>query len=81
MLNFVSRSIWERTQHIFGCVLVDAPDGSSVKARAILDSVLSASIVSEHLSQSLRLPQFQLVVQTSGIAGLSHNSLFKLLLS
>ena len=33
-------------------VFVDALDGSSVEARAILDSALSASFVLEHLSQS-----------------------------
>ena len=55
-------------------VLVDAPDGSSVEARAILDSASSASFVSERLSQSLRLPHSQQGVQISGIAGPSHNS-------
>ena len=55
-------------------VLVDAPDGSSVEARAILDSASSASFVLEHLSQSLHLPCFRKGVQISGIAGLSHNS-------
>ena len=33
-------------------VLVDAPDGSSVEVRAILDSASSASFVSERLTQS-----------------------------
>ena len=55
-------------------VLVDAPDDSSVEARAILDSVSSASFVSQRLSQSLRLPRSRQGVQISGIAGLSHNS-------
>ena len=55
-------------------VLVDAPDGSSVEARAILDSASSASFVSERLSQSLRLPRSRQGVKISGIAGLSHNS-------
>ena len=32
------------------CILVDAPDGSSVEARAILESASSASFVSKHLS-------------------------------
>ena len=33
-------------------ILIDAPDGSSVEARAILDSTSSASFVSERISQS-----------------------------
>ena len=37
-------------------VMVSAPDGSSIEARAILDSALSASFISEHLAQSLCLP-------------------------
>ena len=55
-------------------VLVEAPDGSSMEARVILVSASSASFVSEHLSQSLRLTRSQQVVQISGIAGLSHKS-------
>ena len=58
-------------------VLVDAPDGSSVEARAILDCASSASFVSECLSQSLHLPHSQQGVQISGIAGLSHNFPFQ----
>ena len=38
-------------------ILIDAPDGSSVEARAILDSASSASFVSERLSQALCLPR------------------------
>ena len=52
-------------------VFVDAPEGYSVEARAILDSASSASCVLEHLSQ---LPRSRQGVQISGIAGLSHNS-------
>ena len=55
-------------------VLVEAPDGSSVEARAILDPASSASFVSERLAQSLFLPRSRQGVQISGIAGLSHNS-------
>ena len=40
----------------------------------VLDSASSASFVSEHLSQSLRLPRFRQGVQISGIAGLSRDS-------
>ena len=56
------------------CVLVDAPDGSSMEARAILDSATLALFVSKRLSQSLRLPRSRQGVQISRIAGLSHNS-------
>ena len=55
-------------------VLVDAPDGSSVEARAILDSASSASFVSERLSQTLCLPRSHKNTKISGVAGLSHNS-------
>ena len=55
-------------------VLVEAPDGSSVEARAILDPASSASFVSERLARSLFLPRSRQGVQISGIAGLSHNS-------
>ena len=55
-------------------MFVDAPDGSSVEARAILDSASSASFVSERLAQSLCLPRSNQGVRISGIAGLSHNS-------
>ena len=55
-------------------VIVEAPDGSSVEARAILDSASSASFISERLAQSLFLLCSRQGVQISGIAGLSHNS-------
>ena len=55
-------------------VLIDAPDGSSVEARAILDSASSASFVSERLAQSVCLSRSNQGVRISGIAGLSHNS-------
>ena len=58
-------------------VLVDAPDGSSVEARAILDSASSASFVSERLSQTLCLPRSHQNTKISGVAGLSHNSLLQ----
>ena len=55
-------------------VLVDAPDGSSVEAIAILDSASSVSFVSERLAQSLCLPRFHQSAKISGVAGLAHNS-------
>ena len=55
-------------------VLVKAPDNSSVKARALLDSASSTSFVSERLDQSLCLPHFCHNIRISGIAGLSHQS-------
>ena len=55
-------------------VLVKAPDNSSVKARALLDSASSTSFVSERLAQSLCLPRFHHNIRISGIAGLSHQS-------
>ena len=55
-------------------VMVSAPDGSSVEARAILDSASSASFVSERLAQSLCLPRHNQNARISGIAGISHKS-------
>ena len=56
-------------------VLVSAPDGTSVEARALLDNASSASFVSERLAQTLRLPRFNQKARISGVAGLSHHSL------
>ena len=55
-------------------VLVSAPDGTSVEARALLDNASSASFISEHLAQSLCLPRAKQKAKISGIADLSHNS-------
>ena len=55
-------------------VLVDAPDGSAVEARAILDSASSASFISECLAQTLCLPRSHQSTKISVIAGLSHSS-------
>ncbi len=52
-------------------ILVFAADGSSVEARALLDSGSSSSFISEHLAQTLRLPRFRHSVRVSGIADLS----------
>ena len=49
-------------------VLVFAPDGSTIEARALLDNGSTSSFVSEHLVQSLRLPRSQRSVCVSGIA-------------
>lgn len=54
-------------------VIVFAPDGSSVQARALLDNTSSASFVSERLAQCLRLPRAHQSVRVSGIAGSSPN--------
>ena len=56
------------------CVLVVAPDGSSVEARALLDNASSASFVSERLVQSLSLPRVNQHVRVSGIGGLSQSA-------
>ena len=55
-------------------VTVDAPDGSVVEARALLDSASSASFVSERLAQSLSLPRSPQSTRISGVAGLTHKS-------
>ena len=55
-------------------VLVSAPDGSTVEARALLDNASSASFISERLVQSLCLPRTRQSVRVSGIGGMSHGS-------
>ena len=55
-------------------IRVHAPDGSSIEARALLDSASSASFVSERLAQCLRLPRLHQGAKVMGIAGLSHDS-------
>ena len=56
-------------------VLVQAPDGSAVSVRALLDSASSASFVSERLVRSLCLPRQRHTTTISGVAGLTRNSL------
>ena len=55
-------------------VQVESPDGSLVKARALLDSASSASFVSERLAQSLNLPRSSQSAHISGVAGLMRTS-------
>ena len=55
-------------------VLVSAPDGTCVQARALLDNASSASFVSERLSQTLRLPHSKQRASISGVAGISQGS-------
>ena len=55
-------------------VLVTAPDGSTIEARALLDNASSTSFVSERLVQSLCLPRMNHNVRVSGIAGMSHKA-------
>jgi len=55
-------------------VIVAGPGGSTIEARALLDSASSSSFVSERLTQSLRLPRTSHNATISGIAGLSHRS-------
>ena len=55
-------------------VLVRAPDGSTVKARALLDSASSASFVSERLVKGLCLPRLHQNTTISGVAGLTSSS-------
>lgn len=55
-------------------VLITAPDGSSIEARALLDNASSASFISERLVQSLSLPRISQRIRVSGIGGLSHKA-------
>ena len=60
-----------------GCLLMTCEvniNGSTVKARALLDSASSASFISERLAQSLSLSRSPLSARISGVAGLIHKS-------
>lgn len=56
------------------CILIDDPDGSSVKAQCILDSASSASFVSDCLVQTLFLPQSHQGAKISGVTDLTNES-------
>ena len=53
-------------------VLITAPDGSAVEARALLDNASSASFISERLVHSLSLLRTNQPIRVSGIGGISH---------
>ena len=55
-------------------VFVSAPDGSMVKVCGLHDSASSTLFISEHLSQTLCLPQSHHQITISGVAGLSNHS-------
>ena len=55
-------------------VTVEAPDGTAVRARALLDSASSASFVSERLAQSLKLSRTRQSTHISGVAGLTNKT-------
>ena len=55
-------------------VLVSAPDGTCVEARALLDNASSASFATERLAQTLQLPRSKQRASISGIAGISHGA-------
>ena len=55
-------------------VQVEADNGSTMEARALLDSGSSASFISEWLAQGLRLPRTKQDTRISGVAGLVRNS-------
>ena len=53
-------------------VLLKAPDGTFVEARALLDNGSCASFISERLATTLSLPRKPVHLRVSGIGGLSH---------
>ena len=55
-------------------VKVNAPEGTSIKARALLDSGSTTSFVSERIVQALGLIRRSKCLTISGIGGLSHKS-------
>ena len=58
-------------------VWVHSPDGSRVKARALLDPASSSSFVSERLVQGLGIPRTRHEVTVSSVAGLTSPTPFK----
>ena len=57
-------------------VSVQAPDGSKMKARALLDPASSSSFISERSVQSLGIPRSRNNITVSGVAGLASPSPF-----
>lgn len=55
-------------------ILIHSPDGTGIKACALLDSASSTSFISECLAQTLQLPKSSQSIKISGIAGMSHHS-------
>ena len=55
-------------------VRIKAPDGTSVKARALLDSGFTSSFVSERIVQSLGIDRHSRHLTISGIGGVSHKT-------
>ena len=51
-------------------ILVHSPDGTSLNARALLDSASSTSFISDGLTEALQLPRSAQNIKISGIAGL-----------
>ena len=72
--NHTATGITSNTLLMTCKVSVKAPDGTSIRARALLDSASSASFVSERLVQGLNLPLSHHNLKISGIAGLSRKS-------
>ena len=58
-------------------VLIVAPNGSSVKTRALLDNGSSASFISERLVRSIHLPCARQQLNISGIGGATPNHSIK----
>ena len=50
-------------------VEVMAPDGTVMETRALLDSAASTSLISEHLTEKLRLPRCRSDLKINGVAG------------
>ena len=55
-------------------LIVHGPNGTTVRARALLDSASSTSFVSERLVNTMCLSRSSRTIRISGIAGLSHKS-------
>ena len=56
-------------------ILVNSPNGATMRMCALLDSASSTSFIFERLAQSLHLPRMSQAIWISGIAGFPHQFL------
>ena len=57
-----------------GKLLIEAPNGSMMEVRGLLDSASSVSFVTEQIVQTFRMPRSACDAKFSGIAGMTHSS-------
>ena len=55
-------------------LFIEAPNGSMMEVRGLIDSASSISFVTERILQTLRMPRSACDAKFSGIAGMTHSS-------